>query len=383
MTPKGSASERRGVRTAIAMAVAAVSLSVGAGEASAGGGGVGVPDPPSVDDVACVDTCAGFHKATVGSKVEVTGRHLANVKTIAFDGESGSPILVSPASVAARTVKARVPTGAVTGKPKVIDSYSNQAGSPNTLEIVPPDQIPDTGDFKLNEAVANPGKSFFDARKPARVRYMFSGTGATDIRIAVVDRKSGQVVDSWTETGETPGDVYTAKWRGRSSAANGPYRFRIGPVSGGLESTTEARFSFYKFKFPVRGPHSYGDGYGAPRDGHVHMGQDVLASCGTPLEAARGGTVQWKAYQAGGAGYYLVIDGRGTTHDYVYMHLAAPAKVAQGERVRTGQRIGVVGETGDATGCHLHFEVWNGDWWNGGSAMPSVGDQLRLWDSWS
>ena len=64
-----------------------------------------------------------------------------------------------------------------------------------------------------------------------------------------------------------------------------------------MESTSEAKFAYHRFEFPVRGPHSYGDGVGAPRSGHTHQGQDVLARCGTPLVAARGGRVQWKAYR--------------------------------------------------------------------------------------
>ena len=44
--------------------------------------------------------------------------------------------------------------------------------------------------------------------------------------------------------------------------------------------------------------------------------------------------------------------------DYAYMHLRDPALPAEGERVRTGQLIGYVGDTGRADGCHLHFEEW-------------------------
>ena len=102
-------------------------------------------------------------------------------------------------------------------------------------------------------------------------------------------------------------------------------------------------FSLYPYKFPVRSRHVYGDGYGAPRNGHVHQGQDILAPCGKRLVAARGGRVQYRGYQASGAGYYLVVDGKATGHDYVYMHLRRGGRPRQGQRVRTGQRIGTVG----------------------------------------
>ena len=40
------------------------------------------------------------------------------------------------------------------------------------------------------------------------------------------------------------------------------------------------------------------------------------------------------------------------------MHLAEPSPLKVGDLVRTGQPIGIVGDTGDATACHLHFELW-------------------------
>jgi murein DD-endopeptidase MepM/ murein hydrolase activator NlpD len=151
-----------------------------------------------------------------------------------------------------------------------------------------------------------------------------------------------------------------------------------------MDSNSEAKFAYHRFEFPVRGPHTYGDGVGAPRVGHVHQGQDVLASCGTKLVAARGGRVQWKAYQAGGAGNYIVIDGKGTNHDWMYAHLKRPSPLRKGQRVKTGQRIGVVGATGDATGCHLHIEEWSGPgWYEGGHFLRSITKHLKQWNRWS
>ena len=124
-----------------------------------------------------------------------------------------------------------------------------------------------------------------------------------------------------------------------------------------METTHHSHFAFYDHIFPVRGHHSYGDGFGAPRDGHTHQGQDVMAHCGTKLVAARAGTVQWKAYQSA-AGNYVVIDAKHDDHDFMYAHLKKPASVKKGEHLKTGEKIGIVGSTGDATACHLHFEVW-------------------------
>ena len=97
-----------------------------------------------------------------------------------------------------------------------------------------------------------------------------------------------------------------------------------------------------------------------------------MAACGTPLVAARGGRVQYSGYQAA-AGNYIVIDGKGTGFDFAYMHLLEPSPLQEGMTVRTGQPIGIVGETGDATACHLHFEIWTAPgWYEGGSPIDPL-----------
>jgi murein DD-endopeptidase MepM/ murein hydrolase activator NlpD len=132
--------------------------------------------------------------------------------------------------------------------------------------------------------------------------------------------------------------------------------------------------------YPVRGTHNYGNGdnrYGAPRTGHTHAGQDIMSPCGTPLAAARGGTVLGADY-GGDAGNYVAVHTADTRYDYFYAHLRAPALVKQGATVQAGQIIGYVGDTGDAVGCHLHFELWDGGWWNGGHTV----DPLPFLQSW-
>ena len=134
--------------------------------------------------------------------------------------------------------------------------------------------------------------------------------------------------------------------------------------------------------FPIRGPHDYGGSgsrFGAPRSGHTHQGQDMSAAHGTPLVAVHSGKVAYRQYQAGGAGHYVVIQGRDGS-DSVYMHMPRRAIVAPGEYVRAGERIGSVGTTGASTGPHLHFELWTEHWYAGGSAYDPL-QKLQRWGS--
>ena len=138
-------------------------------------------------------------------------------------------------------------------------------------------------------------------------------------------------------------------------------------------------FQFLRHEFPVRGPHYFGEFAARFGGGRGHQGQDVFAACGTPLVAARGGKVEAKQYHVR-AGHYLVIDGYKTSMDYAYMHLRDAALVRDGQRVRTGQLLGYVGQTGRASGCHLHFETWTGPgWYTGGSPIDPL-PSLLSWD---
>lgn len=86
----------------------------------------------------------------------------------------------------------------------------------------------------------------------------------------------------------------------------------------------------------------------------LHAGVDFGASTGTPIVAAGDGTVIFAAYGRG-YGNYVVID-HGGRISTLYGHCSR-LLVHSGQEVRRGQRIGLVGSTGLATGPHLHFEV--------------------------
>lgn len=71
------------------------------------------------------------------------------------------------------------------------------------------------------------------------------------------------------------------------------------------------------------------------------------------------------------------------TQSYVYMHMRGPSPLRKGQRVLTGQPVGEVGDTGRASGCHLHFEMWTAPgWYQGGTAVDPL-PELTRWDAFS
>ena len=90
-----------------------------------------------------------------------------------------------------------------------------------------------------------------------------------------------------------------------------------------------------------------------------HNGTDIAAPEGSPILAAAGGTVtianaldSW----GGSYGYYVKLD-HGNGLETLYAHCSSIC-ITTGQQVKAGQVIGYVGQTGRATGSHLHFEVY-------------------------
>lgn len=102
---------------------------------------------------------------------------------------------------------------------------------------------------------------------------------------------------------------------------------------------------------PVSGTLTSGFG---PRWGTTHTGLDIANTIGTPIYAAADGTVV-DAGPAQGFGLWVRIahnDGTVTTYGHIN-----EALVSTGQRVRAGEQIATVGNRGQSTGPHLHFEV--------------------------
>jgi hypothetical protein len=142
--------------------------------------------------------------------------------------------------------------------------------------------------------------------------------------------------------------------------------------------------------FPVVGPVTYTDDFGAPRGRSVHEGNDLMAPRKALAVAAEAGTVKFHTTSAR-AGCMLYLHGVSGT-EYLYVHLnndlgatndnrgsckpgvAFAPGLKTGQRVEAGEHIGYVGDSGDANwaGPHLHFEVHPG-----GGAPVSPYEYLR------
>jgi len=377
--------------------VVVVSFGAGLALASIANAGAG---EPKLTAVACVSECGPGDAASVGSTVELRGKRLALVEKVKFTSDGERRVKVEPDSVSERAVEATVPEGAVTGRPRVVDSERRKATAPDELEIAGSDgeqtsggeTLPDDKPAGTTEPDApsgpvtedppgnnspdglsvDPDKGFFKGKRRATAHFTVPSGGSAEIEVVSVD--DGSTVATLSAEGASGGEA-SVKWNGVTDeggvAPNGEYEFRSG-------SGDSAAFEQYDHIFPVNGKHTYGDGLGAGRN---HQGQDVFADCGTKLVAARAGKVEFNEFHDR-AGYYVVVDGKKTDVDYAYMHLEAPSDLSAGDKVKTGEAIGRVGATGNATGCHLHFEMWDGQWQGGGSVMDPT-PHLKRWDGWS
>jgi len=212
-------------------------------------------------------------------------------------------------------------------------------------------------------------------------RVTFSYAGASGGTVEAVRADDGTVVRRWPidATATDP----TIRWDGTvggQPVPTGRYAFRIADAATSAQVGGDT-FAVVDATFPIDGRYEFGtaftNGFGG---GRGHQGHDVFAACGTPLVAVRPARVQVATSQPSRAGNYVVLqDAKGAS--YAYMHMRDSALVSKGDRVRAGQVVGYVGDTGRAYGCHLHFERWTAPgWYEGGEAVDPLAE-LRRWEA--
>jgi murein DD-endopeptidase MepM/ murein hydrolase activator NlpD len=126
------------------------------------------------------------------------------------------------------------------------------------------------------------------------------------------------------------------------------------------------------YTFPVIGNNGYGHTH------HDYPATDIITNCGNRVVAVTSGVIldtttvdKWKRSVNAGAtrgGLSVSILGDDGVRYYGSHMSVVDAKIKPGARVSTGQTLGKIGDTGDASACHLHFGISPpcakvGDWW--------------------
>jgi murein DD-endopeptidase MepM/ murein hydrolase activator NlpD len=153
---------------------------------------------------------------------------------------------------------------------------------------------------------------------------------------------------------------------GKAIPAPKPQPGRSGSGSSGGRGGSSRVPSVYtggSMNWPVVG----GGNYISQYFHYGHYGIDIAADYGSPVRASAGGTVIFAGWKSNGGGYQVWI-AHGSGLYTTYNHMSA-ISVGSGQSVGKGQQVGRVGQSGHATGPHLHFEVWRGGVWSGGTRI--------------
>jgi hypothetical protein len=347
---------------------------------------------PVIDAITCRTDCLGIARATTGSTIRVSGEGMTGVTSVVLLGRKGNrdDVTVPATPVSPTAVEATLPSRARGGAARAIGAGGQRSLASRTRLVIRPAGTRDPGGAVV-EAKAETRRLVFQGGRKATVDFYVRGSAPADVAIDVVRASDQVAVAHFAIPAAEPGKVQSVDWDGTIAGVEQPegrYVFQVAAaIAGGAARAAQTapaprRESFWLVHavFPIAGPHTYGDPFGAQRSGHVHEGQDVMADCGTPLVAVHSAKVKFVGRQSL-AGNYLVISSDDGTADYVYMHLRDTALVAKGDKVATGQTIGYVGRTGDATACHLHFELWPAPGWYTGGQAVDPGPTLRAWDA--
>jgi murein DD-endopeptidase MepM/ murein hydrolase activator NlpD len=352
--------------------------------------------PPVLTALVCVRDCAG-KSARPGSLLRLRGRTFDAIETIAFLGgpSPADDVAVPPAKLRSRSLDLRVPHAATSGPVVAVTVDGVQSAPLAAALVLAAAPAPPAGASPSIDVEVAGQRLFYAAQRGTQLTYVLHAPSPAQVVVEVVRTADGVPIARWIAPAVAPETPQVVSWDGMAGGRvqrEGRYHFRVSAqdqagatattsqvTPGPVDANAAGAFVLLRQIFPIRGRHRFATGaaaFGGPRG---HQGQDTFAACGTPLVAARGGSVQFAGYHAR-AGNYLVVDGDGTDVDYAYMHLRDAPLVKEGERVFTGQLIGYVGDSGDAQGCHMHFEMWSAPgWYDGGSPFDPL-PSLQAWD---
>jgi murein DD-endopeptidase MepM/ murein hydrolase activator NlpD len=322
-----------------------------------GGGGFAFPADGSIASVASISTTvsgsAGSTRTTASASVQVSGISL-------FGGE------ITVGSVTARTTAtatARSATGStsgsgvsgltVLGQPV---SGSTAYGSWGSVSVLQQSGAP-YGDRRMKG---------FQAGVTALVVHLsaeHNGVPAgTDIVIGYTDVSAEMRIPTKPAPATPAEEVRPKPKRSKKPEERekaGEQDGRGPPPIQEIPFGIQPKLTAGRYVFPVYGPASYGDSFGAPRaTTGWHHGEDIFAPLGAPILAVADGIVYSVGWNDVGGLRLWLQDRQG--NEFYYAHLSAFSPLAvNGAQVRAGDVLGFNGNTGDAEGTayHVHFEI--------------------------
>jgi murein DD-endopeptidase MepM/ murein hydrolase activator NlpD len=211
-------------------------------------------------------------------------------------------------------------------------------------------------DVEISRAQADAARRKADERRvetEARLNEL-AATRAEQGRLAAdLETRAAEVSDEIAAQARSEAELTRIIQEAEAKAAAEARRRRQASSGGGgvVGVTADGRVGGGGCIWPTRGTVTSGFGN---RWGRLHAGIDVAAPTGTPIWAAKAGTVIFAGQQSGYGNVVIISHGGGLTTLYAHQSQIA---ASQGQEVAQGDTIGAVGSTGRSTGPHLHFET--------------------------
>jgi murein DD-endopeptidase MepM/ murein hydrolase activator NlpD len=176
-------------------------------------------------------------------------------------------------------------------------------------------------------------------------------TGETRADLALTSAGTAAAPGAGALDAATTGVLAVAPATDRSAAPHAASLAKARKVADAA-AAREAAARAPQFVLPAQG--RFTSGFGA-RWGTSHKGVDIANAIGTPIVSVADGTVI-ESGPASGFGMWVRVQlGDGTINVYGHVNRSY---VTEGQKVRAGQQIAEIGNRGESTGPHLHFEIW-------------------------
>ena len=357
--PRSAASARAfAIKVVVPGQTGAVTASVAAPpDAVAFGGGFAYPGDGSAVTSGAV-TSSASSIATDTTAAANASSEISNL--VLFGGEITAGLVTSKAVASAAS--GEPPSGDLAGS-----SVSSLVVLGQPVEAAPGAQV-ELGDWGYaivlaqGAAPAEDGFRGFVTALDVRVTVDHAGLPAgSQILVGYAEAAAQATAAPQQTTTAPPPATTTRKVEPREAPAAKPKvrRATIPPIVRRPLPSVTAKLTKGGYVFPVHGPASFTDTFGAARAiVGWHHGEDIFAPIGAPVLAVAKGTVFSVGWNDVGGNRLWLRDTKG--NEFYYAHLSAFSPLAvNGAHVQAGDVLGFVGNTGDAetTPPHLHFEI--------------------------